>query len=172
MGKIKCPKCVYKSDSWSVKRHLERKHKEHLTTTNGTYQTHRNYASHSYVNPYINNGTKHDNTYSHQTTWTDAYNMGYGMEARAPTIKYVGPNESQLLQHEYASEERTRTRTTSEVDTMETDEHPQDFLLESDSEESDIDVAHELEDIITDIDISFTNIVTIESHFNVERLRN
>ena len=44
---------------------------------------------------------------------------------------------------------------------METDEHPQDFLSESDSEESDIDVAHELEDIITDIDISFTNIVRL-----------
>ena len=30
---------------------------------------------------------------------------------------------------------------------METDVHPQNFLSESDWEESDIDVAHELEDI-------------------------
>ena len=28
MGKIKCPNCVYESDTWSVKRHFERKHKE------------------------------------------------------------------------------------------------------------------------------------------------
>ena len=38
MGKIKCPKCVYESDSWSVKRHLERKHKDHSTTLNGINQ--------------------------------------------------------------------------------------------------------------------------------------
>jgi hypothetical protein len=55
MGKIKCPKCVYESDTWSVKRHLERKHNEQLVTTSGTYQGHRNYASHPqpYVNPYL-----------------------------------------------------------------------------------------------------------------------
>ena len=46
----------------------------------------------------------------------------------------------------------------------ESDEYPQDFLSESDSEESIIDVAHELEDIITDIYISFTNIV----NYNLE----
>jgi len=28
MGKFKCPKCEYESDKWSVKRHIERKHKE------------------------------------------------------------------------------------------------------------------------------------------------
>ena len=44
-------------------------------------------------------------------------------------------------------------------DSMDTDEHPQDFLSESDSEESDIDVANELEESITNIDIYFTNIV-------------
>ena len=38
-------------------------------------------------------------------------------------------------------------------DSMETDEHPQDFLLESDSEESDINVAHEPGDSITNMDI-------------------
>ena len=48
---------------------------------------------------------------------------------------------------------------------METDEHQQDFLSESDSEESDIDVAHELEDIISDIDISFTNIVRLRKQY-------
>jgi hypothetical protein len=50
-------------------------------------------------------------------------------------------------------------------DVMETDEHPQDFLSELDSEESDTDVAHELEDIITDIDISFTNIVRLRKKY-------
>ena len=39
-------------------------------------------------------------------------------------------------------------------------ENLQDFLLESDSEESDINVAHELEDSITNMDIYFTNIVS------------
>ena len=38
---------------------------------------------------------------------------------------------------------------------METGEHPQDLLSESDFEESDITVAHKLEDIITDIDIFY-----------------
>ena len=28
MGKFQCPKCEYESDQWSVKRHIERKHKE------------------------------------------------------------------------------------------------------------------------------------------------
>ena len=44
---------------------------------------------------------------------------------------------------------------------METNEHPQDFLSESDLEESNIDVTNELEDIITDIDIYFTNIARL-----------
>ena len=48
---------------------------------------------------------------------------------------------------------------------METDEHQQDFLSESDSEEPDIDVAHELEDIISDIDISYTNIVRLRKQY-------
>ena len=39
-------------------------------------------------------------------------------------------------------------------------ENLQDFLLESDSEESDINVAHELGDSITNMDIYFTNIVS------------
>ena len=38
MGKIKCPKCVYESDIWSVKRHFERKHKKQSATTSGTYE--------------------------------------------------------------------------------------------------------------------------------------
>ena len=46
-------------------------------------------------------------------------------------------------------------------DAMETDENTQGFLSESDSEESDINVAHKLEDIITDIEISFANIVRL-----------
>merc|ERR1712074_105204 len=46
---------------------------------------------------------------------------------------------------------------------METDEP--DFLSESDSEESDIDVGQELEDIITDINISFTNIVSLRKQY-------
>ena len=74
-------------------------------------------------------------------------------------------HKTQLLHLEHAQKERTRTRTTSEVDTMETDEHPQDFLSESDSEESDIDVAHELEDIITNMNISFTNIVSLRKQY-------
>jgi hypothetical protein len=94
MGKIKCPKCVYESDTWSVKRHLERKHKEKLGTTSGTYQGHRNYASHPqpYVNPYISSGTQQGNTYSQRTPWMDANNMDYGEETTAPTVMSVGPN--------------------------------------------------------------------------------
>ena len=46
---------------------------------------------------------------------------------------------------------------------METDEP--DFLSESDSEESDIDVGHELEDIITDINISYCNIVGLRKKY-------
>jgi len=38
MGNIKCPHCKYESDSWSVKRHIKRKHKNHLTTYNGNQQ--------------------------------------------------------------------------------------------------------------------------------------
>ena len=42
---------------------------------------------------------------------------------------------------------------------MEADGHPQDVLSESDSVESDIDVGHDLVDIITEIYVSFDNIV-------------
>ena len=45
------------------------------------------------------------------------------------------------------------------TDPMDTDEDSQNFLSDSDSEESDIDVSHELEDIITDLDINFTLIL-------------
>ena len=45
-------------------------------------------------------------------------------------------------------------------DSMGKDEHPQDLLSESDSEESDINVAHELEDSITYLDIYLTSIVS------------
>jgi hypothetical protein len=48
---------------------------------------------------------------------------------------------------------------------MGTDKHPQDFLSESDSEESDINVGHELEDLITDIYISYTNIVGLRKKY-------
>ena len=61
---------------------------------------------------------------------------------------------------------RKRFRLNSEDDDetwMEKDK--QDFLSESDSEESDIDVEHELEDIITDIDSSFTNIVILPKKY-------
>ena len=37
------------------------------------------------------------------------------------------------------------------TDTMDTDEHPKYFLSESDSEESDTDVANDVEDSITDL---------------------
>jgi hypothetical protein len=47
----------------------------------------------------------------------------------------------------------------------ESEQYPQDFLSESDSEESDVDVAHELEDIITEIDIYFTNIVRLRNQY-------
>ena len=61
---------------------------------------------------------------------------------------------------------RKRFRSNNEDDDetlMETDEP--DFLSESDSEESDIDVGQELEDIITDINISFTNIVSLRKQY-------
>ena len=64
---------------------------------------------------------------------------------------------------------RKRFRSNNEDDddetSMETDEPPQDFLSESDSEESDTDVGHELEDIITDINISYTNIVGLRKKY-------
>ena len=63
---------------------------------------------------------------------------------------------------------RKRFRSNNEDDdetSMETDEPPQDFLSESDSEESDTDVGHELEDIITNINISYTNIVGLRKKY-------
>ena len=48
---------------------------------------------------------------------------------------------------------------------METDGHPQDFLSESDSEESEIDVGPELADIITDIDNSFNYIIKLRKPY-------
>ena len=52
--------------------------------------------------------------------------------------------EHEPLEHEYASNERKKFRTTSEADSMEADEHPIDFFSESDSDESDIDVGTEI----------------------------
>ena len=45
------------------------------------------------------------------------------------------------------------------ADVMDTDQP--DFLSESDSEDSDIDLEHKLENIITGIDTSFTNILSL-----------
>jgi hypothetical protein len=50
-------------------------------------------------------------------------------------------------------------------DVMDTDKHSQDFLSESDSEESDTNVGHELEDIITDTYISYTNILGLRKKY-------
>ena len=50
-------------------------------------------------------------------------------------------------------------------DSMDTDEHPQDFLSESDSEESDTDAAHELEDSISDLDINYTETLRLRKRY-------
>jgi hypothetical protein len=52
------------------------------------------------------------------------------------TFKYVMHPKNHVLQQDL-------------TDSMDTDEHPHNFLSESD-----IDVAHKLEDIITDLDIN------------------
>ena len=57
----------------------------------------------------------------------------------------------------FPSRKRFRSNDEDEPETMDTNEHPKDFLSESDSEESDTDVANEVEDSITDFDISLTN---------------
>jgi hypothetical protein len=205
MGKIKCPKCVYESDSWSVKRHLKRKHKEHLTTANGTYRAQRNYASHSYVNPYITKGRENNNHVvqeptSHQhaqlkTSYMQAYPqlqpvhhgqvvhqqpIHHGQVAhQQPVQDGLSHNMSDIPHRELWSVQNQPQHNTLKyvmhpknhvlqqdlTDSMDTDEHPQDFLPESDSEESDIDVAHEVEDIITDMEINFTNIVRLRKKY-------
>ena len=72
---------------------------------------------------------------------------------------------NQNIQAEQTIPFRKRFRSNNEDETetlstpMEADEHPQDFLSESDSEESDTDVAQEFDDSITDIDTYYTNIV-------------
>ena len=57
----------------------------------------------------------------------------------------------------YPSRKIFRSNDEDEPETMDTNEHPKYFLSKSDSDESDIDVTHELEDSITDLDISLTN---------------
>ena len=78
MGKIKCPKCVYESDTWSVNRHFERKHKKQLATASGTYEGH--------------SGTQQSNTYPQRTPEMVANNTYYAKGTRAPTVMSVGPN--------------------------------------------------------------------------------
>ena len=78
MGKIKCPKCVYESDAWSVNRHFERKHKKQSATTSVTYEGH--------------SGTQQSNTYPQRTPEMVANNIYYAKGTRAPTVMGVGPN--------------------------------------------------------------------------------
>ena len=66
MGKIKCPKCVYESDSWSVKRHLERKHKDHSTTLNGINQVLEPQLKTSYMQGYPQVQPGHHDQVFHQ----------------------------------------------------------------------------------------------------------
>ena len=63
MSKIKCPKCVYESDAWSVKRHFERKHKKQSATT-----------------------------YPQRTPDMVANNIYYATGTRAPTVMGIGPD--------------------------------------------------------------------------------
>ena len=65
--------------------------------------------------------------------------------------QYIPATQNNYLQNESAQSV-----------SMETDGHPQDFLSESDSEESEIDDGCELGDIITDIDVyySYTRILS------------
>jgi hypothetical protein len=71
---------------------------------------------------------------------------------------------NQAVQTEQTFPVRKRFRSGND-DEPETDENTPGFLSESDSEESDINVAHELEDIITDIEISFANIVMLRKQY-------
>ena len=80
MGKIKCPKCVYESDIWSVKRHFERKHKKQSATTSGTYEG--------------QSATQQSNTYPQRTPEMVANNIYYAQGTRAPPVMSVGPNGS------------------------------------------------------------------------------
>ena len=104
MGKFKCPKCEYESDKWSVKRHIERKHKElsvgRAPTTVSippmygddvqAAETHK-YASnliksHPQSHPYLNHVNQQPNTYPQRTAEMDANNTYYTKETRAPPI--------------------------------------------------------------------------------------
>ena len=80
MGKIKCPKCVYESDIWSVKRHFKRKHKKQSATTSGTYEG--------------QSATQQSNTYPLRAPAMVANNIYYAQGTRAPTVMSVGPNGS------------------------------------------------------------------------------
>ena len=87
MGKIKCPNCVYESDTWSVKRHFERKHKER-----SKFFQHAS-KPHPYVHPYINNNNQQTTSdFLPRTPEMVANNTYYAMDTRAPTKISVGPN--------------------------------------------------------------------------------
>lgn len=172
MGNFKCPKCPYESDSWSVKRHLERKHKDYFTTQYESDQTSEPQLRTSYMQAYPQvhpeqlvqqqqpvyqpNHSPHTQIISHQN-------------ALVTQNQYLQNKVNELqsllrIQNVQTGEtSRKRFRSNSEDETMDTD--GEDFLSESDSEESDTDVAHELEDSITDLDINLTSTRKIRKRF-------
>jgi hypothetical protein len=60
---------------------------------------------------------------------------------------------------------RKKSETMSEIDSMETDGHPQDILSEPDSEESEFEVGPELLDIITGIGNGLDYILKMRKQF-------
>jgi hypothetical protein len=172
-----CDYCNYESiHKYNVTRHEKGKHRQSSNENNqqihqNSNQLHRPCESQlktSYMQGYpqpqpVHHGhvahqqpihheqVAHQKPFQAQTTGNVPHISQHAYGIHAPTHQTLSP------QKRFRSDNDNESETLS--DTMETDDRPQDFLSELDSEESDIDVAHELEDIITNIDIYFTNII-------------
>ena len=172
-----CDYCNYESiHKYNVTRHEKGKHRQSSNENNqqihqNSNQLHRPCESQlktSYMQGYPQPQPVHHGHVAHQqpihheqvahqqpvqaqTTGNVPHISQHAYGIHAPTHQTLSP------QKRFRSDNDNESETLS--DTMETDDRPQDFLSELDSEESDIDVAHELEDIITNIDIYFTNII-------------
>ena len=178
-----CSYCDYKSDRrWDVSRHEAKKHQNQNIQNNKVQQSLEPQLITSYMQGYPQpQSVHHEQVIQHQQPV-------YQREIPPPPHTQINPQQNALVvRNQYLKNKvnelqtfirnqnvqtgktgRKRFRSNNEDDdetSMETDEPPQDFLSESDSEESDIDVGHELEDIITDINISYCNIVGLRKKY-------
>ena len=173
-----CPYCDYESThKWVVKRHIENKHENQQNEPQLKTSYMQGYPQEQ---PVYHGQVAHQQPVHHdQVVHPPNTQINPQQNALVTRNQYLQNKvielqsllRNQNVQTDQTFPFRKRFKLNDEnesetlSDVMGTDKHSQDFLSESDSEESDTNVGHEFEDIITDIYISYTNILGLRKKY-------